>query len=586
VSIPSVAITIEDGGLGIVQPGGGNIANEAGWASSGPGGVVQAIGDTVSLVAEYVSGPLVEAAALVLATGATEVLCTRIYDGSMGSTTASGGGANSDLTITGAPMSPYGNPTSGGSSGPIVNIAGSGARGTSTFTYSLDGGKTFSAPQVTGATFAIPGTGLTINFASVSSTAGWSYVVPITTATGSVSSVSQVGATGAAQGAGAIATTGSVPVDSFSVVIVIQAQGTLGVGTYQFSMDGGLTFSSTQLIPSGGGPVVLGGGVQVTFAATGGAGSGTAFQPGDRYSFTTTAPAYTTTDVTNVCNGIVGSNLVWGWIHFIGRPSTPSAAATLASTVDTAMTSWASAGRYARAIIECPPDTAAASIDTALQTAFASFTSDRVMVAAGDANIVSPLSGNEVQRSVAWAATARSAVVPIGEDLGRIASGSCAGVADILRDEAATPNLDAYGFTTMRSVRGKAGYYLTNGRLMASSTSDFQYWQYGRVMDAACNAGLTALLQFLNSSVRVNADGTIYEQDARTIENTVQAAIAAVTTQVGQASAVSVQVSRTQNILSTSTLAVTIGITPLGYAKQIDATIGFINPALALPQAA
>jgi hypothetical protein len=43
-----------------------------------------------------------------------------------------------------------------------------------------------------------------------------------------------------------------------------------------------------------------------------------------------------------------------------------------------------------------------------------------------------------------------------------------------------------------------------------------------------------------------------------------------------------VVVNRSANILSTSTLPVTVRITPLGYMKYISTNIGFTNPALSV----
>jgi hypothetical protein len=48
----------------------------------------------------------------------------------------------------------------------VVRITKAGAVGTATFVYSLDGGRTFSAEIATGATYAIPNTGVTLAFDS------------------------------------------------------------------------------------------------------------------------------------------------------------------------------------------------------------------------------------------------------------------------------------------------------------------------------------------------------------------------------------------------------------------------------------
>jgi hypothetical protein len=174
--------------------------------------------------------------------------------------------------------------------------------------------------------------------------------------------------------------------------------------------------------------------------------------------------------------------------------------------------------------------------------------------------------------------------VPPQEDLGRLASGSLPGVISLARDENATPGLDASRFTTLRTFPGRAGFYVTNGRLMAPAGSDFTYLQYGRVMDIACAAVHQALLNYVNDSVRVNTNGTIREPDAKAIEafvsNYVRNSLPA-----GSISDLTFSVSRTNNVLSTQTLATTLRILPLGYAKYITADIGFQSAALTLAAA-
>lgn len=60
------------------------------------------------------------------------------------------------VTITGTPLAAV--------SQVQVDILVGGLRGTATFRYSIDGGATFSGSNPTAATFAIPNSGLTINF--------------------------------------------------------------------------------------------------------------------------------------------------------------------------------------------------------------------------------------------------------------------------------------------------------------------------------------------------------------------------------------------------------------------------------------
>ena len=162
-----------------------------------------------------------------------------------------------------------------------------------------------------------------------------------------------------------------------------------------------------------------------------------------------------------------------------------------------------------------------------------------------------------------------------------MATGSLPGVASLYRDEQATPGLDAQRFTTLRTIIGLQGFYVTNGKTMASTISDYQLLQFKRVMNRACKVARTGMLRFLNDSVRVDpATGRINELDARAIESYVGGQLKAALVSPRHASDASIAVKRDQNIISTSQLPVRIRVTPLGYAKDIEIDIGFRNPAL------
>jgi len=82
--------------------------------------------------------------------------------------------------------------------------------------------------------------------------------------------------------------------------------------------------------------------------------------------------------------------------------------------------------------------------------------------------------------------------------------------------------------------------------------------------------------------VRVNPKtGFILEADARKIEIGGQAAESDAIITPGAVSSTTVTLSRTDNILSTSTINATIAIVPLGYVKAIVTTVQLVNPAIA-----
>jgi hypothetical protein len=176
--------------------------------------------------------------------------------------------------------------------------------------------------------------------------------------------------------------------------------------------------------------------------------------------------------------------------------------AAAAAIVDTQMAAAEVQFRFAFGIIECPTTES----DSTVATAFASFSSLRTMVCAGDVGAVSPINGRILRRNCAWIVAAHLAGIQPGEDAGFVGSRTpIRNVASLYRDEQKTQFLDAQRFATMRTIPGRAGYYITNGNMMAPSGSDFNLVQRRRVMDVACRITRQAELPYLNGSVRINS---------------------------------------------------------------------------------
>jgi len=468
MSLPSANLTIKEYGLGLVPQNTSGVLALIGTSSAGNANEVNGYGTVKALQDALGSGPLVEAAALVIDAGGGPVIAVKATSGtagSVGSITPTGTGT-SVMTITGAPLDSY-----------LLKVL------------------------VTGAAAAI----------------------------------------------------------------------TSGLGTFKVSLDGGLTYGSELALPTAGSYLVPNTGLTLVFAA------GT-LVVGDTYAATAVAPSYTLGNFNTAMTALLADPRTWYGVHAVGVPADTSAAAAIFGALDGYMITAAAAYRYARAFMNAPDQADSANI--AAFSALAS-TGGRVVVGGGFANVVSPISAMQLKRPVSWPITARASIVPPSEDLGRVRTGVLGRVASLSRDEAATPGLDAARFATLRTLVGLPGYYVTNAKTMATPGSDFTYLQHGRVMDIASTVVRAAMLQYLNTSVRVNATtGVILEAEALAIETYIEGQLRASVTQPGYASDCAVQVDRTNNILSTNVLNVNFSITPLGYLKTINGTIGFFNPAL------
>jgi len=573
MALPGVSVTVRDGGLGIVPPGAGNLFAKIGPSPLGVVNSVSSVSDNTSLQKACGNGGLmVEAAALALAVGG------------QGSPRPGG------LLLVPVNPSTYGTATAvvQSGTGPAVTVAIKpavafqlkcilgGAASVATFQMSLDGGATYGATFTSAATLITPGASFTtLAYGAGSAVAGDIFTVATT---GTVTQTSGSGTL-------AITLSSACPVDAYTVTVTVTGGGALGAGFFTYSLDGGNTVSQPFLIPASGSAIIADGndpfkagqcstGIVLTFAA------GT-YVVGTTYTFTTTTASYTTTDLTNAFNQLyIDTRFSSGiGLHVVGPASTVGNAATLLASLDTLMGTAAGSFKFDRAMIEVPSDTDANTL-----AAFNASSSTRVGAAAGFHNVTSPVNGRIQSRPAAYSIMARAGGVPAQNDLGRVLDGSLPGVSKLARDEFQTPGLDAGRFSTLTSIPGRNGFWVTNGRLFAQAGSDFTYWQYGRVMDLASYYTRLALLNFLNDSVRVNGDGTISEKDARNIENYTDGFVRNAMPP-GSFSDYIIQISRTNNVLSSQTILPTARVIPLGYAKQISLDLGFTNQGLVVKAA-
>lgn len=466
MALPDVTLDIQDGALGIVPDSTDNIVLKVGTASQGPTDQVQSFTRIQDVVSTYGSGPLVEAAALSLATAGGPILCLRIPSTVAGASSAvtHTGTGTAVMTVSGTPVDEFEVQVT------VTRAAANLAANAAAFTYSLDGGETVSQEVAlpVGGTYAVPNTGLTLTFAD---------------------------------------------------------------GTFVVA---------------------------------------------DIYAFTSTAPGYALSDLQAAMATALADPREWGAVHVVGAAASASAAAAICAAMDTILSSAAESYRFAFALVEFPTDT-----DANLLTAIANTTSKRVVPCAGTATILSPVTGLEEKRSSAWLAAARVAKVPISEDLGRVATGPVTGVTTLQRDEQVTPGLESK-FTTLRTIIGRAGFYITSGRLMSPAGSDFDLVQKRRVMDRACKVARNALLTYLNSSLVLQDatgknPGAVDERQARAIEADVNAQLAAALT--GHVTKAYVLVDRTHSVSADATLPVSVRVQPLGYARFITVDIGFTAAA-------
>jgi len=428
------------------------------------------------------------------------------------------------------------------------------------------------------------GTGQLVDAASMLISAGVT-VVCVKATTGTPGSAGSVTATRVGSSDGTIVVSTSVPLDSYEVVVEIlkDTDDTAdGDGTFRYSLDRGDRWSATIAIPIGTSPksyTIPDTGVVLTF--TNGSASPT-FEDGDLFSFDCEPPAYTTAAMGTAYDALVANPARWRFVWSLGEADTAANSAAHAIALEAKLAASAASSslrRHARGLIG-----AADATDANLIAAFVDNATTRVNVTAGFANWLSDSRAGFLKRSASWPTALRWATVPPSEDLGCVASGPLPrisrradGSSGLYRDENLTPGLTAQRFTTLRTLPPRAGYYITEGRLMAGADSDFKYTQRGTVMDIACEVIFPGLQYFINWNLRKNPDGTLDSRDANFIQKRLYSALAdaILRTTPPYVSGIEVTVRKDLPNLPADTLAAKFRIQPHDKARDIIGEVQF-----------
>lgn len=173
----------------------------------------------------------------------------------------------------------------------------------------------------------------------------------------------------------------------------------------------------------------------------------------------------------------------------------------------------------------------------------------------------------------------------VSQSLGRVRSGSLgilsAFIGTVSLEEIAEATLGSLydkGYIIPRKLPGREGFYLAGSPNCDSPTSDFAFLEDARTIEKARLIAVGVLTEDINENIPVDADGQIKPGAAASIAGRIDNALKIALIDSGEVSAARAIINRAQNILSTSTLEVSIEVTPLGVARTIEVTISFNNP--------
>lgn len=147
---------------------------------------------------------------------------------------------------------------------------------------------------------------------------------------------------------------------------------------------------------------------------------------------------------------------------------------------------------------------------------------------------------------------------------------------DLIRNTATglIESLNTKGYIFLIKHIGTAGTYFNDSHTAVTETSDYAYLENNRTIDKAVRNCRTYLLPSLNAPLYVNPDGTLTEDTILSFRNNTARALEEMQRN-GEISAFEVTINPTQNVLSTSRIAINVKVVPVGVARNIEVNIGF-----------
>ena len=176
--------------------------------------------------------------------------------------------------------------------------------------------------------------------------------------------------------------------------------------------------------------------------------------------------------------------------------------------------------------------------------------------------------------------------IPVQRKISRVRSGALTtttafvGTSSIASAGAgALATIAGKGFITFVTYPNVSGYFFSGDPMLTATTDDYCMLARGRVTDKVHILAYTTFVQEVDDEVPVNADGTLDAGFCKWLSQQIVNQVNNTMTANKEISAVSCFIDPEQNILSTNQLTVVLKVLPVGYATEIEISLGFENPA-------
>lgn len=178
--------------------------------------------------------------------------------------------------------------------------------------------------------------------------------------------------------------------------------------------------------------------------------------------------------------------------------------------------------------------------------------------------------------------------LPVQRNLGRVKDGALfptemyIGTKKVDESSSVVEDLHDKRYIVPRKHVGRSGYFFSDDNLACDPTDDYAQLAPRRVIDKAYRIAYDTLLDMMLDELDVNEDGTLQTGIIKSWQQTVENRINREMTANGELSASEdgngcvCFIDPAQNVLSTSTVEVTLKVRPFGYGRYIDVNLGFL----------
>lgn len=367
----------------------------------------------------------------------------------------------------------------------------------------------------------------------------------------------------------AVAISGN-PYNAFTIILKIISSGTLNVAAFVYSIDGGYSYSDTQVVPINGQYEIPNTGLTVLFGS-----EGAEFVAGDSCSWLTTAPKMTNAQIIQVVGGLKNIKTEFEYVHIVGE-----------SNLET----WVSVSELQQSlfkahipllfIMEAYQKTESQSLDEYV----AALQKDALQVKNYGVQVVTArmlykgMDGIKREINASGIIAGLYARVSVNKSIGEtavihIAENKLLSLLPQGITDHEIELLDESQYLTLRQYFGLSGYYITNARVLAPDLSDYRYAEDVRVLHKIIRLTRKEALLQLQSDIDMENPESDLAAKAEFIIAKVKKMV-----ELQEISSVSVSVPEDQNLLVTETLLLKVRYVPRGKIRAIEIELGVRNP--------